>query len=76
MAKLQAQLRKNVFEVLHDQENMNPNYNTNEIMKDNIDKIVINLIREYLSFHHLDYTLSIFKYLVFFMDCLSIHKLI
>ena len=62
LAKAQAQLRKHVFEALslteqEDQETYNtaPQIDENDIN----DQFAMALIRDFLSYHHLDYTLSL-----------------
>merc|ERR1712154_201238 len=62
LAKAQAQLRKHVFEALAETEqqnrqkyNMSPQIDENDIR----DKFAMALIRDFLSYHHLDYTLSL-----------------
>jgi len=62
LAKAQAQLRKHVFEALSitEQENeRNQNVSPPIDENDMNDKFAMALIRDFLSYHHLDYTLSL-----------------
>lgn len=59
---MKAQLRKHVYDVIHEEEQESERP-TEPVMltKDEADQIVLDLVRDYLAFHKLDYTLSILK---------------
>eukprot|EP01084_Bolivina_argentea_P043594 80302_1 len=62
LAKAQAQLRKHVFEALSSTEQQNAShYNVSPKINENDtnDKFAMALIRDFLEYHHLDYTLSL-----------------
>lgn len=64
LAKIQSQLRKHVFSALIFQENKEKSSSVTEcdsppILTDEYDQIVLALIRDFLTYHHLDYTLSL-----------------
>ncbi|ETO09749.1 hypothetical protein RFI_27628 [Reticulomyxa filosa] len=56
-----AQLRKDLYSTLIEQENTNHSVTVPKLFKDDFDFLSFSLIKEYLTFHHLDYTLSIFE---------------
>lgn len=62
LAKVQAQLRKNVFEALHEQECAESRQSTlPRVDEDHFDGLVLGLIAEFCTFHSLDYTLNLFQ---------------
>merc|ERR1719204_1227026 len=62
LSEMTAKLKKHVFDVIHHTEDCKDHAEkVNLVTKDESDQIVLDLVRDYLLFYKLDYTMSVLR---------------